>query len=70
MIMLSLLPPPPVFFCRCSCGKLALVLASSGAARPFAWCSWCGVSFAAPPRSRWEPRRQVAAAQLSLFQEV
>lgn len=36
MIMLSLLPPPPVFFCRCSCGKLALVLASSGGLRGFA----------------------------------
>ncbi len=69
--MLEKLPPPPVFFCRCPCGRLALVLASSGAARPFAWCGACGVSFAAPPPSRWLPRRQVAevaaAAQLSLF---
>lgn len=62
------LAPAPVVRCSCGgCGGSALVLASSGAARPWAWCAWCGACGPAPARSRWVSSSPVSPAQLSLF---
>ena len=60
--------PVARWFAPCPlCGALGLVLVTSGAARPFLWCAWCGVAAPAPARSRWSPSREPAAVQPSLF---
>ena len=60
--------PVARWFAPCPlCGALGLVLVTSGAARPFLWCAWCGVASPAPARSRWSSSREPAAVQPSLF---
>ena len=60
--------PVARFWAPCPlCGALGLVLAVSGAARPFVWCAWCGVASPAPARSRWITVPTPAPVQLSLF---
>ena len=58
--------PVARWFAPCPlCGAVGLVLVTSGAARPFLWCAWCGLASPAPARSRWSSSRE--PSQLSLF---
>ena len=58
--------PVARWFAPCPlCGAVGLVLVTSGAARPFLWCAWCGLAAPAPARSRWSSSRE--PSQLSLF---
>ena len=58
--------PVARWFAPCPlCGVFGLVLVTSGAARPFLWCAWCGLASPAPARSRWSSSRE--PSQLSLF---
>jgi hypothetical protein len=60
--------PVARWFAPCPlCGALGLVLSTSGAARPFVWCAWCGVASPAPARPRWSSSPVPAAVQPSLF---